>query len=367
MASAKEVADALFCGVTLNGEYRVTAYRGLGGFCFVLEAIHVPTSSQVALKVLRPDRSASGLEELKNEGRLLDRLRRASHVVDLFGEHENHASIPLTGPGSPTPIPMEVSYLVLELAAGCLVDLLPRRDEIPWPERLAFFRDVVRGVHQMHLEGIVHRDLKTENVLLFDRGDVPSAEVADLGRSRALDAAPAALLDEYLTGRGDLRFAPPELAWCTGLSDHSPGFRAADLYLLGSLLFELTTGQGVTAIALGDPRRVMADAMRLGSEERQQVFQSRLGDIRASFEPAYALFGGEVPDHLRFDAVELLRQLCDPDPTKRGTRRRAERNLSPWSLEWILRRVDILLLRDHQHRKQLAARRRRRPVHDTPC
>ena len=76
-------------------------------------------------------------------------------------------------------------FHVLELAEGSLADLIAVLPQLPWNERLSLFRDVVLGVHQMHSNSVMHRDLKSSNCLLFgSKGQVVSAKVNDLGRLR---------------------------------------------------------------------------------------------------------------------------------------------------------------------------------------
>src|SRR3546814_12706888 len=99
----------------------------------------------------------------------------------------------------------------------------------------------------MHSRRIVHRDLKSSNALLFNVDSrKPAVKISDLGRSCLTTEPPRFSTQQYVAGRGDLSFAPPELLWLQG--DNDPGhYRQADLYLVGSVLFELATAQGITA------------------------------------------------------------------------------------------------------------------------
>ena len=248
-------------------------------------------------------------------------------------------------------VEVPISYIVLELADACLADLLADRHLLAWEERLLLLRHVVKGVHQMHLQGIVHRDLKSENALVFA---IPregfTTKIADLGRSRDLNQPVRFVAQDYLIGRGDWRFAPPEFLWWLGADDPT-SFRQADLYLLGSVLFELGTGQGVTSMAFGDVLAVLNATAVLDPAVRAREYRARLSEIRARYAPPFRLFADEIHLVLRYEAVGLLRQLCDPDPARRETRFRADRANGTWGLEWILRRIDILRKLAHMNKR----------------
>jgi serine/threonine protein kinase len=170
-------------------------------------------------------------------------LAGCSHVVNSIGDGTHQ--LELAAPGGAS-VKFDVPYLVLELADGSLAELLLNRARLPWQARLELYRDLVKGVHQMHLGGVVHRDVKSDNSLIFSRPQ--GAKIADLGRSRNTVAQSRFVAEAYEAGRGDLRFAPPELLWKCG-TDNPDDMARVDLFLLGSLLFELATGVAITQVA----------------------------------------------------------------------------------------------------------------------
>jgi hypothetical protein len=137
-----------------------------------------------------------------------------------------------------------------------------------------------------------------------------------------------------------------------------------DLFLLGSLLYEIATGVGITAIVFSDPLKVHAEAGTLPPEARKTELASRLGELTQQMMPAYDLFAQEAPPHLREPSLVLIRQLTHPDPLKRPPGYRGRR-LDPWDLQWLLKKVDVLIAVDaHQTgRAQRITRKRRRPTH----
>lgn len=244
-----------------------------------------------------------------------------------------------------TTFPLDVEYLVLEKASATLAELLLSRHQIGWEERLGLFRDVVKGAHQMHLREIVNRDLKGDNVLVFPLRRLAEAKVSDLGRSKDTKRGPRFAPDDYLNGRGDLRFAAPELLWGLGNTDANT-MRLADLYLLGSVFFEVGTGQGLTAVALGNPHALMMSRSSMTRGEREADFAAHTSDLQPRYELAYSLFELEVPASIRQVATQVLRRLSAVNPLLREPAAKRRGGVSVrWDLQWLLRQIDIMILR----------------------
>ncbi|WP_370521021.1 protein kinase [Cellulomonas sp. H30R-01] len=316
-----------------------------------------PSGEERAVKILNPRAGAQQMLEFENEGTLLLQLAGCSGVVDIFDSLDVSATVAVSGGGT---FPIRLRFHVLKRASGSMDELAANAQMLDWPSRLSLFRDVVLGVHQMHLNDVVHRDLKCSNCLLFLQRGALSARLADLGRSRNLLAAPAAHPMLYEGPRGDPDFAPPELLWGVG-SDTPETHRCADLYGVGSLFFELTFGQGITGLAL-QPRRTLIHAeASLPPNQRRMAYAGRASEIRAWYEPFFAAFENACPGCIRNSAGALLRQLCDPEPGRRlpsvAPGRRAQR---PNELQWLLHRVDALRLtlrNDIKQRQRLSIKK----------
>ena len=193
------VADA-YLGQTLAGRYRLISHLADGGFSHVFKTADQRSGALVAVKVLQPDAAVhpESAVEFDHEGELLEALGKSRNVVGLF----DSGSSTITVTVNETPLPLLVSFHVMELADAALSELLPLRHEVDWADKLRLFRDVVAGIHQMHVKGMVHRDLKASNVLLFDTETRrPTAKVSDLGRSRDLSRPPRFGVDAYAAGR----------------------------------------------------------------------------------------------------------------------------------------------------------------------
>lgn len=319
------------------GAYRVLGYLGGGAFGFVYSAQEIFNGAEVALKILNPRAQAPEHQEFDNEANLLTHLSGASSVVTLLDSGSE--DLPILGLALPWPL----RFHVFELAENSLDVLTLDPDAIPWTERLSLFRGVVRGVHQMHTKGVVHRDLKSSNCLLFGQPGGVETKVADLGRSRLLSSPASQDVVTYRFTRGDWSFAAPELLWGVGRDD-AETFKRADLYGLGSLLFELAIGQGITSF-VGPALQPRHKPWTLDPAVCAAVYSGELARLRASFEQAHSAFSLVVPAAIRPQAVTLIRQLCNPDPVRRVPANTRGRPVAPESgLNWLLRRTDILSL-----------------------
>lgn len=194
----------------LNDRYRLGAELGRGGMGTVHRAHDTLLEREVAIKVLRKAGSGGGPHA--------HLLREAQVIAKL--NHPNIVQVHDAGELNGAP------FIVMELVEG---DSLHRRRPTALLEILSIARQVCAALEHAHAHGIVHRDLKPENVLIADDG---TAKLTDLGLARS--GARTAAQGEV---GGTVFYLAPELA----LGQASDG--RADLYALGVMLYELTTGQ----------------------------------------------------------------------------------------------------------------------------
>jgi serine/threonine protein kinase len=357
----------LYTGETFagkNGSYLMGGLIGSGGFGGVFEGVDQGSGKGVAIKVLAFNgRPANAQLEFEAEIELLRLLVACSNVVTLLDEGIYIVSLTTGG----LIFPVQVPFMVLDRATVGLEDLLAQRHQLSWLDRMRLYRDVVKGCHQMHLKRLVHRDLKAENALVYDQE--PYGRITDLGRSKDTRQPPRFPPDQYQAGRGDLRFAPPEFLW--GLGETTPEvYCRTDLYLLGSLFYEFAAANGITASALTNPRSWLLRAAGLPDQAaREKDFRAHLPYLYSQYEPLYTLFEKELPRALAKDAVALLRQLTDPDPSKREPTRPVRGLPIRWDLQWVMYRVGIFVKRLEIEANQARSRSRsyrRRKVVKTP-
>jgi serine/threonine protein kinase len=347
---------AVLTGQSL-GDYRLNHVLGEGAFGVVFEARHLTTASRVAVKVLAPSSQAEAVNDFENEGVLLRRLNECSGVVNFIDG--GVGKIDLVAQGG-LAVSLDVHYHAMTLASGSLNELSEdpgSRSQLAWDERIRLWRSIVKSLMQMHQYGVVHRDLKCSNCLLLVRKNETRVRFGDLGRARDLNVTAMRPPIEYVTGRGDRRFAPPEaLFWQGGSTDED--FLAADYYGLGSLLVELATGQPMTAIAIGDVR----NALEEGRQNFHHGIRRDLRTLNLRFRNAIAAVVAEFPKAIQEDARVVLQCLCHPEPSERLARAPYARDrMSRDKLAWILRRADIMMhrleidIREERRRERLSA------------
>ncbi|MBN1770668.1 MAG: serine/threonine protein kinase [Deltaproteobacteria bacterium] len=336
-------------GTTLGDRYRITRRLGSGGVAELYEATHAQIGQRFAVKVLKPE--FLGHAELAQ--RFLTEARAASavghpgivQVID-FGHLRT---------GEP--------YLVMELLQGeDLKQLLERKKRLTEPEAITITLHVLEALAAAHRAGVLHRDLKPENVVLV-RGPEgrPWAKVIDFGIARVTSRDPAARrVTRHGTVMGTPAFMAPEQARGSVHVD-----ARSDLYSVGVMLFEMTTGQlpfrgasptEVMVRLLQDdfprPRQVCPDV----SSEMEQVilratakkpdnrypsaaeFVAALRGLRARYEGGRAWRDEDAPQVAETTGIRRLHELVDaefeataegpaagapsasrPPPTPRGT------------------------------------------------
>jgi eukaryotic-like serine/threonine-protein kinase len=318
--------------------YRIDFQRGGGAFGLVFEVTELSTNSRFAMKVLVPGDPQTAAE-FDSEGMLLKKLTNCSGVITWVGS--GTVTLPASLAGKP--VPLTFKYHVMRLASNSLEDLVVHPvllAALPWSERLTHWRGAIKGVHQMHLNKVMHRDLKSSNCLLMLRGNTVEVQIADLGRSKDVTVAPSVPPIEYAVGRGDPRFAPPEHLWFQGGSSPAD-FRSADLYGLGSLFVELATGHPMTAQAIGSHLDIH-NARVEGAQNYRKGLRRDLAALRPKFHRAIDQIA-DLPPAIRHEAIQLIKQLCDPVPTEREPKRMLrKRQASDPGLLWLLNRADIL-------------------------
>ncbi len=278
-------------GRILGGRYAVESVLGRGGMGVVYEARHVSLQRKVAVKVLRPDlsRDPEALRRFEREALAAAAIGNA-HIVDVidFGYGAEGEA-----------------YLVMERLEGEALSALLRR-EAPLPEgrALNILRQVAEALGAAHGKGIVHRDLKSDNVFLVRRDGQDFVKVVDFGISKVHeDADGRAPITRDGVILGTPRYMAPEQCTDGAEADHR-----VDLYALGCILFEMLTGTvpfvGRTAVEVLY-KQVHADPPRL-----RALRPGAMPELEAAVERLLA----KSPADRFPDAEALLAALPEPAP-----------------------------------------------------
>lgn len=203
---------------TVDERYSRLGRLGGGGMGEVYLAHDALLGREVALKVLREPHAGSGefVERFRREARHAAALSHPN-IVEVYDAGE-------TADGEP--------YMAMEhVPGGTLRDRLLERGALPPRTAAAVTLQIAEALSAAHQRGVIHRDVKPENVLVTENGDV---KVADFGIAKAADATAMTQTSLVL---GTVRYLSPEQAIGQPVSP------ASDLYSLGVVLYEMLTGE----------------------------------------------------------------------------------------------------------------------------
>jgi serine/threonine protein kinase len=226
-----------------------------------------------------------------------------------------------------------VQYLVFELADGDVRTQMHAARAFDEAWALRSLHHIATGLRQLHGQGIAHQDVKPSNVMVFG---ARYSKLGDLGRASALGESPP---HEAMPVAGDRTYAPPELLYRAGPTEWSERRYGCDAYLLGSMVVFMFTGVSMTALILAE----LDPAHRVGAW--RGTYADVLPFIRDAFARAVQRFSASVPDSLRPDLVEIVHQLCDPDPKFRGHPKTRGNPVTQFSLERYMSRFNLLAAR----------------------
>ena len=266
-------------GALFAGRYQILASLGRGGMGDVFRVRDAKLQEEMALKVLRPEiaQDPDVLQRFRNELKLARKITH-KNVCRVFDFHEEE--------GTP--------FITMEFVAGeDLKSVVRRRGRLPEEEAVRIASEIAEGLSEAHDLGVVHRDLKPQNIMIEPNG---RAKVMDFGIARSLQAP-------GLTQTGQMIGTPDYLS--SEQAAGEPADSRADIYALGVILYEMTTGRlpfkGDTALSVitkhreavpRDPKEVNPDLseglarliLRCMEKEPARRYQSSaelLADLRA--------------------------------------------------------------------------------------
>jgi serine/threonine protein kinase len=313
-----------------------------GAFFSVGYVVESATTGQRAfLKALNFERILDGADEpiaalqdalgvFRFEREVCHRCRGMDRVVTILDSGDIR-----TDPANPLTL---VPYLIFEEATGDVRAFLESARDLDIAWALRSLHQIANGLLQLHQVDIAHQDLKPSNVLIFGR-DV--SKVADLGR--ASNRSVIGPFDEHQLA-GAVAYAPPELLYGEVSPDFNQRRLACDVYLLGSMLTFFFSGVGTTALLMNRIESAQRPVLLGGGWTGD--YRAVLPLVQSAFGEMLAEFAAAVPSGLRNDLTSLLRELCDPDPTRRGnSRERSSKHGNPFALDYFVSRINALASR----------------------
>ncbi|MGA9641169.1 MAG: tetratricopeptide repeat protein [Terriglobales bacterium] len=275
--SSISVFQALHPGVVFGGRYEILGILGQGGMGAVYKARDRELDRLIALKVIRPELAtdASILQRFKQE-LILARNITHKNVVRIFDLGEADG----------------IRFISMEYVDGDdLRTLLRREGKFSPKETIAVIEQVCRALDAAHSEGVIHRDLKPQNIMREKNGRVV---VMDFGLARSLGESGMTQTGAIV---GTIEYMSPEQALGTTLDQRS------DIFSVGLIFYELLTGK-----APYEADTAIASLMKRTREEARSA-----SDVDASVpKPLSAIVSRcleREPDNRYHSVVELLQQL----------------------------------------------------------
>ncbi len=207
-----------YIGKMLDNRYEILECIGTGGMAVVYKARCHRLNRLVAVKILKP--------ELASDAEFRRRFHDESQAVAMLS-HTNIVTVYDVSRSD------DLNYIVMELVDGMTLKQYMKKRGAPlnWREALHFITQITRALSHAHSRGIVHRDIKPQNIMVLRDGSV---KVTDFGIARVTSAAQSTLTQEAL---GSVHYISPEQARGSHIDGRS------DLYSAGVVLYEMLTGR----------------------------------------------------------------------------------------------------------------------------
>ena len=200
----------------IAGRYLIIKHIGKGGMADVYVAVDTVLNREVAIKILKGELSSDpvALERFKREAQASTRLSHPN-IVDIYDVGDDGMS----------------HYIVMEYIKGqTLKQLIQKRGPLYYTEAISMMKQLCSAIMESHRNGIIHRDIKSQNVLIKDDGTV---KIVDFGIALANNAMQITSQDNVL---GSVHYIAPEVAKGETASMQS------DIYSLGIVFYELLCG-----------------------------------------------------------------------------------------------------------------------------
>ena len=206
-----------FIGKRLDGRYEIHELIGVGGMAYVYKAYDRVEDRWVAIKILK--------EEFSNNSDFLRRFRNESKAIAMLS-HPNIVNVYDVSFGD------QLQYIVMEYIDGItLKKYIEQEGTVRWNEAVHFTIQILLALECAHEKGIIHRDIKPQNIMLLEDGSI---KVADFGIARFLQSETTTMTDKAI---GSVHYIAPEQARGDYITDK------ADIYSLGVMLYEMLTGK----------------------------------------------------------------------------------------------------------------------------
>ena len=206
-----------FVGKRLDGRYEIQEIIGVGGMAVVYKAFDNVENRTVAVKILK--------EEFTSNDEFLRRFKNESKAIAMLS-HQNIVKVHDVSFGD------LIQYIVMEYIEGItLKEFIEQEGSLRWKDAVHFTLQILKGLQHAHDKGIVHRDVKPQNIMVLSDGTI---KVTDFGIARFARSDQRTITDKAI---GSVHYISPEQARGEKTDEK------ADIYSVGVMLYEMLTGK----------------------------------------------------------------------------------------------------------------------------
>ena len=206
-----------YTGKKLDGRYEIGELIGVGGMAYVYHCYDTIDDREVSIKILK--------DEYLHNAEFSRRFKNESKAIAVLS-HPNIVKIYDVSFGD------MIQYIVMEYIDGItLKEYISQQGVIDWREAIYYITQVLKALRHAHEHGVVHRDIKPQNIMLLSDGTI---KVTDFGIARFADNATRTMTDQAI---GSVHYIAPEQAK-GGVTDGK-----SDIYSVGVMMYEMLTGK----------------------------------------------------------------------------------------------------------------------------
>ena len=283
-----------YVGKKLDGRYEIQELIGIGGMATVYKARDIKNNRTVAIKILK--------DEFSKNGEFIRRFKNESKAIAVLS-HPNIVNVYDVSFGD------VIQYIVMEYIDGITLKeyLDQQENKIDWKMAVYFTSQILKAMQHAHEKGIIHRDVKPQNMMLLQDGTI---KVTDFGIARFSNTETRTMTDKAI---GSVHYIAPEQA----KGDRTDG--KSDVYSIGVMLYEMLTGRlpfeadSAVSVAIMQlqsnpqpPREINPDipegleeitlkAMRKEPSQRYKSAEDMLRDLQEVNKKPNTVFGYEYP------------------------------------------------------------------------